>query len=100
MIKHIVMWKLYQESAGFFKTENALRIKQELRRLPLLIPQIKKLEVGININPADNAYDVVLNSEFSSTDDLEIYQKHSAHLEFKKFIKDLRSDVHIVDYEK
>ncbi len=99
MIKHIIMWKLYEEAEGFSKDENALRIREVLEELPEKIPQIIKLEVGINMFDSSHAYDVVLYSEFASQEDLQIYQNHPAHVALKDFIKNLRSKRHAVDYE-
>jgi Stress responsive A/B Barrel Domain len=99
MIKHIIMWKLHEEAEGFSKVGNALRIKKELEGLQGKISEIFKLEVGLNISKSEIAYDVVLYSEFNSKEDLQIYQDHPAHIALKKFIYNLRSERHVVDYE-
>ncbi len=99
MIKHIIMWKLYDEAEGFSKLENADRIKLVLEELPDKIPEIVKLEVGVNISNSEIAYDIVLYSEFESKDDLQIYREHPAHIALVDFIKNLRSKRHVVDYE-
>ena len=44
MVKHIVMWKLFNEAQGFSKQENAQRIKIELENLQEQIAEILKLE--------------------------------------------------------
>ncbi len=99
MIKHIVMWKLYDEAEGFSKKENAERIKKELEGLKEKIEQIRHLEVGVNQNPSPAAFDVALYSEFVDWEALEIYQKHPAHERFKEFLAPLRSERVVVDYE-
>jgi quinol monooxygenase YgiN len=99
MVKHIIMWRLRDSAEGFSKTENAQRMKQQLERLGQRIREIKYLEVGININTSQDAFDVVLYSEFENRDDLETYQNHPAHLAFKEFIGEIRSEKRIVDYE-
>jgi len=48
MIKHIVFFGLADNAEGKSKAENAVIIKSELENLKHLIPQIKKIEVGIN----------------------------------------------------
>ena len=93
------MWKLHEKAEGFSKAENAQRIKKELEDLRGNIPEIAKLEVGLNINNTDIAFDIVLYSEFKSLEDLKIYQDHPAHIVFKEFIKSLRSQRYVVDYE-
>ncbi|MDK2834550.1 MAG: hypothetical protein PWP63_1637 [Methanolobus sp.] len=64
MLKHIVMWKLKETAEGKNKLENVLLMKRMLESLPGRIPEIEFLEVGVNVNHSDAAYDVVLYSEF------------------------------------
>ena len=99
MVKHIVMWKLYDFAAGRDKNKNALRMKQWLEELKIKIPEIQKLEVGINFNDSDDAYDIVLISEFKDQASLKSYQNHPAHIQFKKRIDSIRSEKRVVDYE-
>ena len=99
MIKHIVIWKLKDDADGFSKDENIQRIKKGLEKLTLTIKEIKKLEVGINFNQTENAYDIILYSEFNSKDALNTYQVHPDHIKFKEFINNLRTDVRVVDYK-
>jgi quinol monooxygenase YgiN len=99
MIKHIIMWRLRDSAEGFSKAENAQRVKQQLEELGRRIQEIKHLEVGININTTQDAFDVVLYSEFENRDDLDRYQNHPARLAFKEFIGEIRSEKRIVDYE-
>ena len=99
MVKHIIMWKLKDSAGGFSKDENAQKIKWRLEELLQRIQEIKYLEAGININDLPHAFDIVLYSEFENRDDLETYQSHPAHQEFKEFIGQLRLDRRVVDYE-
>lgn len=99
MIKHIVMWRLWDSAEGFTKAENAYRMKQQLEGLKHRIPEIRHLEVGVNVNSSPDAFDIVLCSEFENRADLETYQNHPAHLEFKAFIDEMRAEKRVVDYE-
>jgi hypothetical protein len=99
MIKHIIMWRLYDHAEGFRKAENAQRMKQQLEELKRQVPQIRYLEVGINISDSQDAYDIVMYSEFESQHDLKTYQDHAAHLAFKEFVDGIRSKKRVVDYE-
>ena len=99
MVKHIIMWRLRDSAEGFSKAENAQRIKQQLEELGRRIREIKYLEIGININTSQDAFDVVLYSEFENQDDLETYQNHPAHLAFKEFVGEIRTEKRLVDYE-
>ena len=98
MIRHIVMWKLKDFGQTEIKALNAARLKDELYHLKNEIVQIKALKVGINLNP-ENEYDVVLESEFDNWEDLDIYQKHPAHLKVVEFVKTVRDLRAAVDYE-
>ena len=98
MVKHIIMWKLYDFAEGFSKTENAQRMKHRLQELERRIPEIQHLEVGINVNNSPDAFDIVLYSEFRNLQDLQTYQNHPAHLEFKEFVSGIRSHKRVVDY--
>lgn len=98
MIKHIVVWSLKNNAEGFTKAENAERIKTEILKLKEQIPQIKKIEAGINITMADDAFDIALNSEFNSVEDLQIYIDHPVHIKFKEFILPLKRDKRVIDY--
>ena len=99
MIKHIVMWKLAQVAENKSKDENARIIKEMIEALQQTIPQIHKIEVGINFNISDAAYDVVLYSEFKTVEDLEIYQEHPEHKKVAVFIGKVRTDRVVADYE-
>ncbi|WP_066871999.1 Dabb family protein [Clostridium mediterraneense] len=95
MIKHIVMWKLKDEN----KEENALKIKKDLEALKSEISEIKEIEVGIDVNKSEAAYDVVLYSTFDSQEDLDNYQVHPKHKEAGVFIRQVVSSRVVVDYE-
>lgn len=99
MIKHVVMWKLKEEAEGATKAENARKIKQMLEELPDKIPQLKSLEVGINILDSDAAYDAVLITKFDSVEDGRIYQNHPEHQKVSQFVSKVRLARTVVDYE-
>ena len=99
MIKHIVMWKLKEFAEGKNMVENANTIKFQLESLRDKIDQIKFIEVGINLEPSLQAYDVVLISEFENMEDLNTYQNHPEHLKVAEFIGKVRAERVFVDYE-
>lgn len=99
MIKHIVMWKLAPEALGQSRKVNALKIKEMIEALRNVIPQLVKVEVGINFNDSEAAYDVVLYSEFNSQKDLNLYQEHPEHKKVADFIAKVRTQRVVVDYE-
>lgn len=99
MIKHIVMWKLVDSFEGDNKNTIALKIKEILEALKYSIPQIQKIEVGINFNGSDAAYDVCLYSVFKNKDDLDIYQNHPEHLKAGAYIGKVRTQRVVCDYQ-
>ncbi len=99
MIKHIVMWRLKEKASGAAKEENARAMKARLEALPEGIPEIRHLEVGLNIKDSERAADVVLCSEFDSVQDLATYSKHPAHQEVVAFVREIVSETRVVDYE-
>lgn len=99
MIEHIVMWRLHEHAAGADRATNAQRLKTALEALPAVIPQIYYFQVGIDelCDPQFSAH-VVLISRFASWADLDIYQKHPAHVQVAEFIKEIRVERRVVDF--
>lgn len=98
MIKHIVMWKLKENADGRSKAENIQIMKSMLEALKDKVPEIVKVEVGINIEGSDMGFDLVLYSEFEDLQGLEIYQNHPDHLVVKEFVAKVREKRAVVDY--
>jgi hypothetical protein len=99
MIKHIVMWKLKDFAEGAKKSENALKIKEQLEGLKSKIKEVRALEVGVNINDSADSYDIALYSEFATLEDLQRYQHHPEHVRVGDFVIGLRLDRKVVDYQ-
>jgi hypothetical protein len=99
MIKHIVMWKLKDEVEGKTKNEIAVLLKEELENMRNTVPEIVKIEAGININHGPIAYDLCLYSEFKSEDDLASYQDNMEHKKVKDLIVKYAENGVVVDYE-
>ena len=99
MLKHIVMWKLKEFAEGRGKAENAQKARFLLEGLRKKIKEIKKLEVGININSSLDSCDIVLYSEFSNIENLKAYQNHPEHIKVGDFINKIRLERKVVDYE-
>jgi len=99
MIKHIVMWRLKERADGRDKRANALLIKERLESMRGKIPGMLAVEVGLNFDSSDDSSDVVLYAEFESKAALEGYRVHAEHVAFKDFIKNVRFERRVVDYE-
>lgn len=99
MIKHIVFFGLAENIDGKSKAEHAQVIKSELENLVNLIPEIKKIEVGINHPEAPQSnFDIALYSEFDSFDALNIYQEHPEHKRVAAYIGKVKTTRAAVDY--
>ncbi len=98
MIRHIVMWtvKPTQQASS---AENAASLKQKLDNLIGVIPDILMLETGINQIEDADAMHVVLNSSFENWEALKRYQQHPAHKKVGEFVKQVRIDRRVVDFE-
>ena len=100
MIKHIVFFGLADNAEGKSKAENAQIIKLELENLRQFIPEIIKIEVGINCpNAPKTNFDIALYSEFESLATLDTYQEHPEHKRVAAFIGKVRTSRAAVDYE-
>lgn len=103
MLKHIVMWSLKDEvefdGQHLSKAEGAARIKQALEGLKGQIKGLLHLEVGLDINCVEGNADVVLYTEFTDQDALELYQQHPLHKAVVPLIKALCTERHAVDYQ-
>lgn len=85
MIKHIVLFKLKTFNDEAEKKEKMNEIKNSLEALIQIIPELKKIEVGLNMNPAEQ-WDTALITEFETIKDLEIYANHPDHVAISKNI--------------
>jgi hypothetical protein len=99
MVKHIVFWTLKEEALGATKSENASRMKETLEGLADKIPGLLHIEVGFDFFQSKDSFDVALYCEFESREDLAAYQSHPEHLNAVEFIREVRIERKVVDYE-
>ena len=99
MIRHIVLFKLNHEDSKLNKKEVLNILKANLENLKNKIPEIKFYEVGINIVDSPNSFDIALNSEFKSFEDIERYRIHPEHLKIVEIINTYCDKRVAVDYE-
>ncbi|MEM4658152.1 MAG: Dabb family protein [Candidatus Methanosuratincola sp.] len=96
MVKHVVFWRLKDGAQG---SSTAFKVKEMLEGLKAHIPEILELEVGLNINPSDAAWDVALYSVFDSMEALRAYQMHPEHVKVARFLGEVTLERAVVDYE-
>lgn len=100
MVKHIVMWKVADHEKHGTKEEILVKMKKELEALKGQIKGLTEIEVGINFNPADAAYDVVLYSVLENKAALDGYQKHPKHVAVADgLVRQVATSRVVVDYE-
>lgn len=96
MIKHIVLFK-FKNSAD--KADQLSQIKTELEKLPAIIPELREIHVGLNINPSES-WDLSLEAIVANLQDLDIYANHPAHQQIvKNRIAPIKEDRACVDFE-
>lgn len=96
MIKHIVLFK-FKNIVD--KTLLLQDIKAELEQLCQIIPQLKELHVGINVNPTEK-WDLSLEALVENKQDLDIYANHPAHQQIVQTkIAPFKEDRACVDYQ-
>ena len=96
MIKHIVLFR-FKDSAD--KTGQMLNIKNELENLPAIIPYLKDIHIGLNINSAEK-WDMSLEAIVDTMQDLDTYANHPAHQQIvKNRIAPIKEERACVDYQ-
>lgn len=98
MVKHIVLFKLKDEAPEAQKLEAMNRFKAAIEALPARIPVIRKVEVGLNINPGET-WSIGLYSEFDSLEDVKTYAVHPDHVAAGKLLAEVKESRACVDYE-
>ncbi len=94
MITHIVLFKLVNSD------EKAIEAaRKAMAGLKGKIPQLRHLEIGVNIVHTDRSYDLALVAKFDSLEDLQSYQNHPLHVEVVKYLQENRRSSVSVDYE-
>ncbi|MEN8302432.1 MAG: Dabb family protein [Campylobacterota bacterium] len=95
MIVHIVMFKFKDEN----KAANIEVVKEKLNGLLTKIDELKSIEVGVDFNQSERAFDLSLYSTFDSKEDLGAYAVHEEHQKVVSLIKEVTSESKVVDYE-
>ena len=95
MIVHIVMFRFREEN----KSKNIKQVEAELNALLEKIDELNSIEVGVDFNGSDRAFDLSLYSTFDTKDALSCYATHPEHLKVVELIKEVTSESKVVDYE-
>ena len=98
MVKHLVLFKLKDEVPAAQKEAAMLAFKQAIEALPAKISVIRKIEVGLNMNPGE-VWNIALYSEFDTLDDVKFYAAHPDHVAAGKLLAEVKESRACVDYE-
>lgn len=78
MVKHVVMFKFKPEVEAENRCRYAIEFKRGIEQLPAVIDCIRMVRVGVNMNENEK-WDICLESEFDSLDDVKTYSVHPSH---------------------
>ncbi|GAB6073438.1 Dabb family protein [Nautilia lithotrophica] len=92
MIKHVVIFKTKENAP--LET-----FKEKIENLKNKIPEIKHIEVGLDINFDPTSSDFCVITEVKNLNDLEIYANHPDHLDVIAFIKPYIIERKVVDFK-
>lgn len=96
-VKHIVMWNLLKGPRE--KSDEAIKaVKSRFEALRGVIPGLLHIEIGVDVSGVSYACDVVLYSEFESSEALAAYATHPAHLKVRDELEGIRVARYQVDY--
>jgi Stress responsive A/B Barrel Domain len=98
MIRHVITWKLVAEDSAD-KDAAFAELAAGFGALPHLIPEIKSLQIGRDIDETEGNADVVLIIDYATTADLEIYQHHPDHVKVKEIVRRVATARTAVDFE-
>nr|WP_040949261.1 Dabb family protein [Gorillibacterium massiliense] len=94
MITHIVFFRMKDTSP-----EGIAKTREVLLNMKGKVPQLKHIEVGVNVVSAARAYDIALVTKVETLEDLDAYQVHPVHQVVLAYMKDaLREPSVAVDY--
>lgn len=98
MVKHIVLFKLKDEVPPEEKLVVMTEFKAAIEALPAKISVIRKIEVGLNMNPGET-WNIALYSEFDTLEDVKYYATHPDHVAAGKILAEAKENRACVDYE-
>jgi hypothetical protein len=98
MIRHIVTWKLNAQDAAD-KAAAFDQLAEGFGALPAIIPEIKHLSLGRDLDETASNWDVALVIDFATTADLEIYQVHPEHEKVKLIVRSVTGERSAIDFE-
>ncbi len=95
MIRHVVCFKLKDPSDSALAEARSVLLSMKGK-----VPQLRDIEVGIDLVRSERSYDIILSATFDSLGDLELYQRDPYHCgTVKRHMHAARESSVAVDYE-
>lgn len=100
MFVHIVFWRLRTDAEnGRSADENARQMQRQFEAMRGHLRGLRRLDCGIDISRNADSADVALYTEFDDKAAYDEYYAHPLHLDIMGFIKGVRAERRVVDYE-
>lgn len=97
MVKHFVLWTLKPEKKAE-AAAIAADLNEKFKGLLGVVDGLTDIEVGQNFGTG--AFDLMLNSTFTTRGAVEAYQTHPAHVAIKNVVHTLVTAREAFDYER
>ena len=98
MIRHIVLFKLSDRTPDGARAQ-AEALRGALEPLAASVPGVLSLRVSDDPKRVDTHWDVALETEHASWDDLDAYQVHPEHRRALEVVNSVAAEKAVVDYE-
>lgn len=99
MVRHVVMWKFLAEAEQKSKKENMQLVQEQLYALVAKIPEIKRMEIGMDVKGTEASMDLMLLTEFDSLKTLKTYAEHPEHVKVASFVRKVTESRVVLDCE-
>ena len=93
MIRHVVLMKLHDRS-------DAVEAKERLESLVGRVPELRTMEVDLDVLGTEASYDLCLVTTHDSAEDLDAYANHALHLDFRSWVGPRLAGRVVVDSER
>jgi len=94
MIHHVVFFRLAR-----YSPEAVAELAERLRAMRGAIPELAGIEVGVDVDRSERAWDVALVTRFRSAEDLAAYRAHPVHQGVLAHVRESCSQTAVVDWE-
>ena len=98
LLKHVVIWRFFDEAEGRSREENMRLVAEKLRALVGVAPTLLSLEVGQDVLRSEQSGDMALVCEFENVEAMHAYRDFPPHAEISRYIKRVASERRVADF--